>query len=102
MARLSPMEGLPAGAILDRLAEAVTVIGPDGRRVHVNTAAAAVLDALSVAYDGRSIGMSGRGAVDAAGEPVAPERLPVEVTRLSGQEVSEVELGFPEPEGKLR
>ena len=83
-----PLDGL---SVLDRLAEAVSVIGPDGRFLHANAAARSVLAAIRA-----------REGTDAAGRPLAHEELPAERTRLLGEEVSDAEIGFPGVDGERR
>jgi PAS domain-containing protein len=45
----------PATRILEGLADAVTIIGPDGVHLHANAAAAAILDDLRERHEGRPI-----------------------------------------------
>ena len=77
--------------VLDQLAEAVSIIGADGTFQHNNAAATAIFaDILA------------RRGVDASGLPLPTEMLPAERTRLTGEEYSETEIGFPGADGETR
>jgi diguanylate cyclase (GGDEF)-like protein/PAS domain S-box-containing protein len=68
--------------VVGRIAEAVTVVGSDGERLHANDAAQAILDDLTWEL------------IDADGRAVTSESLPAEITRTTGEEVDERVLGF--------
>jgi diguanylate cyclase (GGDEF)-like protein/PAS domain S-box-containing protein len=83
-----PFDG---AGVLDRLAEAVSIIGANGRFLHANAAARAVLS-----------GISERRGTDTNGMALAHEQLPAERTRLTGEEVSDADIGFPGVGGEVR
>jgi diguanylate cyclase (GGDEF)-like protein/PAS domain S-box-containing protein len=89
-------------SIVGRIAEAVSVIGPDGAHLHVNEAARAILDDLRERYADGPVGEVKWGALDGDGEPIGNEQLPVEITRTSGVEVDERVVGFPRAGGDIR
>lgn len=86
---------------LARIAEAVSIVGPDGHHLHVNPAATAIFAQLSARAEGRTVDEVPWGAVDAEGAPVPNDQLPSEITRLTGVECTDVELGFPDARGEL-
>jgi diguanylate cyclase (GGDEF)-like protein/PAS domain S-box-containing protein len=88
--------------VVDRIAEAINVIGADGRIVHSNDAAGAILEDLRQRHDAGPVGELGWGTIDADGKPLANEELPAEVTRKTGREVTERVLGFPDRHGDIR
>ncbi|MCW2968067.1 MAG: hypothetical protein JWM71_1839 [Solirubrobacteraceae bacterium] len=77
--------------VLDRLAEAVSIIGPDGAFLHSNAAATAIFAEISA-----------RKGIDASGTPLLTSELPAERTRETGEEYSDVEIGFPGTDGRGR
>jgi diguanylate cyclase (GGDEF)-like protein/PAS domain S-box-containing protein len=81
--------------VVSRIAEAVSVIGPDGGHLHVNDAARAILDDLSARYEAGALADLDWNAVDADGAPLRNEELPAEVTRLTGEAVDMRVVGFP-------
>ena len=83
--------------VVDRIAEAVSIVGPDGTHLHVNDAAKGILDDLHERYATSPIGELAWGAVRADGSPVANDALPVEITRNTGREIDEELVGFHEP-----
>jgi diguanylate cyclase (GGDEF)-like protein/PAS domain S-box-containing protein len=89
-------------SIVSRIAEAVSVIGPDGVHLHVNDAARAILDDLRQRYAEGPLGELRWGAVDGDGRPIPSEVLPAEVTRTTGEEVDERVIGFPDAVGDIR
>ncbi|MEA2396027.1 MAG: hypothetical protein QOJ82_3918, partial [Solirubrobacteraceae bacterium] len=91
-----------AAEVLDRIPEAVGIVGRDGVAVHVNPAAQAILDDLPAYRHGVAISAVAWGAIDAHGEPLPGERLPVEITRLSGEECTDLEIGCPDAAGDVR
>jgi diguanylate cyclase (GGDEF)-like protein/PAS domain S-box-containing protein len=88
--------------VVDRIAEAVNIIGPDGHIIHSNDAARAILDDLRQRFDEGPVGQLGWGALDADGKGVANDDLPAEVTRATGRRIDERVLGFPDREGDVR
>jgi diguanylate cyclase (GGDEF)-like protein/PAS domain S-box-containing protein len=88
--------------VVDRIAEAINVIGAEGSIVHSNDAARAILADLRQRHDAGPVGELGWGTIDANGNAVANEDLPAEVTRNSGREVTERVLGFPDRDGDVR
>jgi diguanylate cyclase (GGDEF)-like protein/PAS domain S-box-containing protein len=90
-----PVADYPATLILEGLADAVSIIGPDGVHLHTNAAACAILDDLRARHEGRPVGDFLWDTIDADGRPLPNDRLPVEITRLTGEECSGVEIGFP-------
>jgi diguanylate cyclase (GGDEF)-like protein/PAS domain S-box-containing protein len=88
--------------VVDRIAEAVSIIGPDGRHLHVNDAARLILDDLRQRYEAGPLGDLSWGAIDTDGSPMSADALPAEVTRTSGREVDERVVGFPGSAGDIR
>lgn len=88
--------------IVDRIAEAISVIGPDGVHIQVNAAAQAILDDLQERYEQRPLGDVPWGAVRSDGTTVANDELPAEITRLTGREIDDEVLGFPGAGGDVR
>jgi diguanylate cyclase (GGDEF)-like protein/PAS domain S-box-containing protein len=88
--------------IVDRIAEAISVIGPDGVHIQVNAAAQAILDDLQERYEQRPLGDVPWGAVRTDGTPVSNDELPAEITRLTGREIDDEVLGFPGAGGDVR
>lgn len=91
-----------AAQILERLPDAVSIIGPDGVHLHTNPAASAILDDLRERHEGLPVSEVAWGAIDAHGDPLPNEDLPVEITRLTGRECPGVEVGFPAAAGDVR
>ena len=85
---------LVAAELLERLPDAVSIVGPDGARLHTNTAGTAILADLPERHEWN--------AVDADGRPLPHDQLPVEITRLTGRECSDVEIGLPDADGAVR
>ena len=79
--------------VTDRIAEAVSIIDSDGTHLHVNDASRAILADLGFEH-GRVPEQDRRGIAE-DGTPLAPEQLPVEITRLTGEEIDEAVVGFP-------
>jgi diguanylate cyclase (GGDEF)-like protein/PAS domain S-box-containing protein len=89
-------------AVVDRIAEAISVIGPDGVHLQVNAAAQAILDDLRERFEQRPLSDVTWGALRPDGTTVANELLPAEVTRRTGREIDEELLGFPGARGDVR
>ena len=88
--------------IVDRIAEAISVIGPDGAHVQVNAAARAILDDLHERYEQRPLGDVAWGALRPDGTVVPNDGLPAEITRLTGREIDDEVLGFSSAGGQIR
>jgi diguanylate cyclase (GGDEF)-like protein/PAS domain S-box-containing protein len=93
---------LRTGLVVGRIAEAVTIIGSDGTRLHANEAAQAILDEVGRARPEGPIGGQAWDLVDAERRPLSNDRLPAEVTRTSGAEIDDQVVGFPTETGDLR
>jgi diguanylate cyclase (GGDEF)-like protein/PAS domain S-box-containing protein len=91
-----------AWAVLDRLPEAISIIGADGVHLHMNAAAAAIIDDLSASHAGLPVSDVPWDCVAPDGTPVPNDRLPGAITRRTGEDCSDVELGFPNVAGDLR
>ncbi|MBA3260922.1 MAG: PAS domain S-box protein [Thermoleophilaceae bacterium] len=87
--------------VVDRIAEAVSIIGPDGVTVHVNDAARKILDDLHESYEDRPTADLAWGGVRTDGTPVANDQLPAEITRVTGREIDEETLGFSGSDGSV-
>jgi diguanylate cyclase (GGDEF)-like protein/PAS domain S-box-containing protein len=88
--------------VVDRIAEAVSIIGPDGRHLHVNEAAQSILDDLRERYESGPLGDLSWDAIDMDGSPLSADALPAEVTRTTGRAVDERVVGFPGRAGDIR
>jgi diguanylate cyclase (GGDEF)-like protein/PAS domain S-box-containing protein len=88
--------------VVDRIAEAVCIMDPEGRVTHVNDAAREILDDLRERYDAAPVGALDWGAVDTEHAPVPSTEIPAEVTRTTGRRVDELVLGFPGAAGDVR
>jgi diguanylate cyclase (GGDEF)-like protein/PAS domain S-box-containing protein len=88
--------------VVERIAEAVCIVDADGRILHVNDPARAILDDLRERWEVGSIRDRRWGAVDVKGNAVANEELPSEVTRRTGRRIDERVLGFPGRSGDIR
>jgi diguanylate cyclase (GGDEF)-like protein/PAS domain S-box-containing protein len=88
--------------VVDRIAEAISVIGPDGVHLQVNTAGQAILDDLRERYEQRPLGDVAWGTMRPDGTAVSNEHLPAEITRRTGREIDDEVLGFPGVRGDVR
>ena len=88
--------------VVSRIAEAVSVLGSDGRRLHANDAAQAILGDLLGPADEASLMELGWELVDDHGQPVANDALPAEITRTTGIEIDDRVLGFRGKSGERR
>jgi PAS domain S-box-containing protein len=88
--------------VVDRIAEAVSIIDADGRHVHVNKASRAILDDLRARFGQGPIADLDWGAIAEDGSPLAADALPVEITRRTGEEINEAVVGFPSATGEIR
>ncbi|MEA2243479.1 MAG: hypothetical protein QOD24_3035, partial [Solirubrobacteraceae bacterium] len=94
--------GLSAAGLLDRLAEAVTILDSHGVHLHANAAATAILNDLRDRFEAGVLRDLPWGAIGVDGVPLTNDQLPVEVTRLTGENCSDVEVGFPDVAGNVR
>jgi diguanylate cyclase (GGDEF)-like protein/PAS domain S-box-containing protein len=90
------------GMVVRRIAEAVSIIGPDGTYLHVNEAGDEINRDLNERYRQQAIADFEWGAIDADGNPVPNHRLPAEITRRTGREIDACVVGFPRPDGDVR
>jgi diguanylate cyclase (GGDEF)-like protein/PAS domain S-box-containing protein len=90
------------GLVVSRIAEAVSVIGPDGRRLHLNDAGRALLRHLRPRDEDGPIGNLGWHAIDTVGSRIPDDQLPGEITRTTGHAVDERVLGFPDADDTVR
>jgi diguanylate cyclase (GGDEF)-like protein/PAS domain S-box-containing protein len=90
------------GLVVDRIAEAVNIIGPEGSILHSNDAARAILEDLRQRHDAGPVSALAWGTIDTDGRQVPNDDLPAEVTRTTGNEVDERVLGFPNASGDVR
>jgi diguanylate cyclase (GGDEF)-like protein/PAS domain S-box-containing protein len=90
------------GLVVDRIAEAVNIIGADGSILHSNDAARAILEDLRQRHDAGPVSELTWGTIDTDGRPVPNDELPAEVTRTTGNQVDERVLGFPDASGDVR
>jgi diguanylate cyclase (GGDEF)-like protein/PAS domain S-box-containing protein len=88
--------------VVSRIAEAVSVIGPDGRRLHANDAAQAILSDLLDPADEASLSELRWELVDEHGRTVANDALPAEISRTTGVEIDDRVLGFRGKSGERR
>ena len=88
--------------VVGRIAEAVTIIAPDGRRLHANEAAQLILHELGQRSIEGPIADQPWNIVDAGGSPLSNDRLPGEITRTTGEEIDDQVVGFPTTGGELR
>lgn len=99
-----------ARRMVDRIAEAVSIIDSDGTRLHVNDASRAILDDLKVSFVAdRAVGFvpdpadeHQSGAIAEDGTPLTSAQLPVEITRVTGEEIDEAIVGFPSASVDIR
>jgi diguanylate cyclase (GGDEF)-like protein/PAS domain S-box-containing protein len=91
-----------AGTVVSRIAEAVSIIGPDGRQLQANAAAEAILGGLATRFEEGAVGDLPWSAVRPDGRPLGNDELPAEVTRATGREVDEEVVGFPGAGGDTR
>jgi PAS domain S-box-containing protein len=97
-------------AMVDRIAEAVSIIDSDGTRLHVNEASREILNDLKVSFVAdRAAGVvpdqaaeHDSGAIAEDGTPLTTAQLPVEITRVTGEEIDEAIVGFPSASEDIR
>ncbi|MGZ4287331.1 MAG: PAS domain S-box protein [Solirubrobacteraceae bacterium] len=80
---------------VDRIAEAVSIIDSDGTHLHVNPASRAILDDLRDRFERGPVADQDWGAIAEDGTPLPAQELPAEITRLTGEEIDDMVVGFP-------
>jgi PAS domain S-box-containing protein len=88
--------------VVDRIAEAVSIIDADGSHLLVNPASRTILYDLRPRFERGRLADQGWGAMAEDGSPVPAEKLPAEVTRLTGTELDDVVIGFPSASQDIR
>lgn len=96
------MESRDFKLVFDRLPEAIVIVEADGVGSYVNPAAARVLSHLRRFDPSHPVRDAEWGIVDSSGRPLSGDALPSEVTRLTGRELHDVEIGAPTRDGELR
>lgn len=91
-----------AWSVLDAIGEAVSVHGPRGELLFANPRSRALLADLAERMDDRPVGAIEWCARRPDGTPVAPEHLPVELTRTTGIPVRGQTIGFAGADGDVR
>jgi len=81
--------------VIDRIAEAVSIIDSDGTHLHVNRASRGILDDLRERFEHEPVADQDWGAIAEDGTPLPPHQLPVEITRLTGEAIDDQVVGFP-------
>ena len=81
--------------VVDRIAEAVSIIDRNGVEVHVNPASRGIRDDLRERFDHGPLADLEVGAITLKETPVPKNQLPAEITRLTGDEIDDLVLGFP-------
>ena len=88
--------------VVDRIAEAVSIIGPDGVHVHANDAASAIIEDLQERHGQAAVADVEWNALRPDGTPLPNEQLPSEITRRTGREVDDQLVGAPAIDGEVR
>lgn len=88
--------------VVDRIAEAVSIIDVDGTHLHVNQASRAILEDLRQSFDEGPIPDLAWGAIAEDGTPLTAAQLPAEITRLTGEEIDDAVVGFPSASETVR
>ena len=88
--------------IVDALHDGVGVLDEDGRIIHANQAAVAILGRPAAQLIGRTPLELDLGAVDDNGSPLSLEQYPSAKARRSGKAVREQTIGISHPDGGLR
>jgi PAS domain S-box-containing protein len=88
--------------VVDRIAEAVSIIDSDGTHLHVNQASRAILGELRAQFGQGPVSELDWGAIAEDGTPLPVEQLPAEITRLSGEEINDAVVGFPSATDEIR
>lgn len=89
-------------ALLDALPEAVDLIAPDGVHIHANTASFEMFERIDAPPldTSKPLGDVDWRMVDADGNPLSFDRHPAEITRLTGEELTDIDIGFPALDGE--
>lgn len=85
--------------LFDRMPVAVSTVGPDGRAEHANEMARELFDLIDADPNGEPLSEVGWKLLDGEGNPLASTELPSEVTRNTGVEFDNVDVGFPGVDG---
>jgi PAS domain S-box-containing protein len=88
--------------VVDRIAEAVSIIDADGTHLYVNNASRTILDDLRARVGHAPVADLDWGAIAEDGTPIAAASLPAEITRRTGEEINEAVIGFPTAAGEIR
>jgi diguanylate cyclase (GGDEF)-like protein/PAS domain S-box-containing protein len=88
--------------IVDALQDGVGVLDEDGRIIHANQAAIAILGRSAAQLIGRTPLELDLGAVDENGSPLELEHYPSAKAKRSGRAVREQTIGIQHPDGRLR
>jgi PAS domain S-box-containing protein len=88
--------------VVDRIAEAVSIIDSDGTRLHANKASQMILDDLRTRFEQGPIADLDWGAIAEDRTPVPADQLPAEITRVTGEEINDAVFGFPSATEEIR
>ncbi|MEI2702030.1 MAG: EAL domain-containing protein [Baekduia sp.] len=88
--------------VVDRIAEAVAVRDADGSFLHQNEASEAIMADVTRRVTSWPGHRDEYRIIDESGELIAFDQLPGEKTRVTGEEIDDAILGFPEPGGETR
>jgi len=88
--------------IVDALQDGVGVLDEDGRIIHANQAALAILGRSAAQLIGRTPLELDLGAVDENGSPLALEQYPSGKAKRTGEPVREQTIGIQHTDGRLR
>lgn len=88
--------------IVDALQDGVGVLDEDGRIIHANQAAIAILGRSAVQLIGRTPLELDLGAMDENGSALELEHYPSAKAKRSGKSVREQTIGIQHPDGRLR
>ncbi len=88
--------------IVDALQDGVGVLDEDGRIIHANQAAIAILGRSTAQLIGRTPLELDLGAVDENGSPLSLDKYPSAKAKRSGTPVREQMIGIQHPDGRLR
>jgi diguanylate cyclase (GGDEF)-like protein/PAS domain S-box-containing protein len=88
--------------IVDALQDGVGVLDEDGRIIHANQAAIAILGRSAAQLIGRTPLELDLGTVDENGSPLELEHYPSAKAKRSGKSVREQTIGIQHPDGRLR
>ncbi len=91
-----------ARAVVNRIAEAVSLVAADGVHLHANGAARRILDTLARRDRGDTMTVGDLVALRDDGTPLPVHELPAEITRRTGREVSGAVVAFRGVAGDTR